>query len=89
MTKEPYGIRTEFVCPKKENSGTLSWTKPISAYSIHPGVIKMYMDLRQKYWWNGMKVDIAHFVAHCDTCQRVKDEHQKPTGLLQPLPIPI
>jgi hypothetical protein len=34
-----------------------------------------------------MKADIARFVAHCDTCQRIKDEHQKPTGLLQPLPI--
>ena len=54
-----------------------------SAYSIHLGATKMYMDLRQKYWWNGMKVDIAQFVAHCDICQRVKAEHQKPAGLLQ------
>jgi hypothetical protein len=38
----------------------------------------MYMDLKQKYWWNGMKADIARFVAHCDTCQRIKAEHQKP-----------
>jgi hypothetical protein len=36
-----------------------------SAYSIHPGSTKMYMDIRQKYWWNGMKADIARFVAHC------------------------
>ena len=49
----------------------------------------MYMDLRQKYWWNGMKADIAQFVAHCDICQRVKAEHQKPARLLQPLPIPV
>jgi hypothetical protein len=36
-----------------------------------------------------MKADIVRFVAHCDTCQRIKAEHQKPTGLLQPLPIPV
>jgi len=36
-----------------------------------------------------MKADIAQFVAHCDICQRVKTEHQKPAGLLQPLPIPV
>ena len=36
-----------------------------------------------------MKVDIARFVAHCDICQRIKAEHQKPAGLLQPLPIPV
>ena len=37
-----------------------------SACSIHPGSTKMYMDLKQKYWWNGMKADITQFVAHCD-----------------------
>jgi hypothetical protein len=25
------------------------------AYSIHPGSTKMYQDLKQKYWWHGMK----------------------------------
>jgi len=60
-----------------------------SAYSIHPGSAKMYMDLKQKYWWKRMKADIARFVAYCDTCQWIKAEHQKPAGLLQPLPIPV
>jgi hypothetical protein len=59
-----------------------------SAYSIHPGATKMYVDLRDKYWWRCMKGDVAKFVGHCDICQRVKIEHQKPSGLLQPLPIP-
>jgi hypothetical protein len=35
-----------------------------------------------------MKGDVARFVAQCYVCQRVKAEHQKPSGLLQPLPIP-
>ena len=35
-----------------------------------------------------MKKDIAEYVAVCDVCQRVKAEHQKPAGLLQPLAIP-
>ena len=35
-----------------------------------------------------MVKDIAEYVAVCDVCQRVKAEHQKPTGLLQPLLIP-
>jgi hypothetical protein len=35
-----------------------------------------------------MKKEIAQFVARCDICQRTKAEHQKPAGLLQPLPIP-
>jgi hypothetical protein len=47
-----------------------------SAYSIHPGGNKMYHDLKATYWWYGMKRDVAEYVALCDTCQRVKVEHQ-------------
>ncbi|XP_061352878.1 uncharacterized protein LOC133297709 [Gastrolobium bilobum] len=35
-----------------------------------------------------MKKDIAQFVNKCLICQKVKIEHQKPSGLLQPLDIP-
>ncbi|KAI3725446.1 hypothetical protein L1987_65234 [Smallanthus sonchifolius] len=50
-------------------------------YSIHPGVDKMYQDLRQQYWWPGMKKDIALYVAKCLTCSKVKAEHQTPSYL--------
>jgi hypothetical protein len=59
-----------------------------SAYSIHPGSTKMYLDLKQKYWWIGLKQDVAEYVALCGTCQRVKAEHQRSAGLLQPMKIP-
>jgi hypothetical protein len=59
-----------------------------STYSIHPGSTKMYHDLKTRYWWYGMKRDIAEYVSLCDTCQRVKLEHQRPAGLLQRLKIP-
>ena len=35
-----------------------------------------------------MKRDVTEFVSKCLTCQQVKAEHQVPTGLLIPLPIP-
>ena len=56
-----------------------------SLYAIHPGSTKMYRDLREIYWWPGMKKDIAEFVARCLTCQQLKAEHQKSVDLLQPL----
>jgi hypothetical protein len=56
-----------------------------SAYSIHPRSTKMYMDLKEKYWWYGLKRDVAEYVAPCD---RVKAEYQRPAGLLQPMQIP-
>ncbi|GJY20771.1 putative reverse transcriptase domain-containing protein [Tanacetum coccineum] len=30
-----------------------------SRYSVHPGANKMYHDLRDMYWWSGMKRDIT------------------------------
>ncbi|WMV54613.1 hypothetical protein MTR67_047998 [Solanum verrucosum] len=59
-----------------------------SRYSIHPGATKMYHDLREIYWWNGMKRDIAKFVARCSNCQQVKAEQQGPGGLTQDIDIP-
>ncbi|GJV02741.1 putative reverse transcriptase domain-containing protein [Tanacetum coccineum] len=50
---------------------------------------KMYKDLKQYFWWNGMKQDVATFVSKCMTCQQVKIEHQRASGLLQPLEIPM
>jgi hypothetical protein len=35
-----------------------------------------------------MKRDVMEHVALCDTCQRVKAEHQRPARLQQPLKIP-
>jgi hypothetical protein len=35
-----------------------------------------------------MKRDVAAQVALCDTCHKVKAEHQRPAGLLQPLKVP-
>ena len=59
-----------------------------TAYSIHPGSTKMYYDLKERFWWPGMKRSVAEYVAICDTCQCVMVEHQRPAGLLQPLKIP-
>jgi len=60
-----------------------------SMLTTHPGSTKMYRDLKSHLWWPGMRRDIADHVARCLTCQKVKAEHQKPGGLLQPLPKPI
>jgi hypothetical protein len=59
-----------------------------SKYCIHPGNTKMYADLKRYFWWKDMKKDIAGFVAQCDICNRVKAEHQRPAGLLNPLDVP-
>lgn len=51
-------------------------------YSGHPGVNKLYVDLKKLYFWQGMKNDTVKYVAKCLECQRVKAKHRHPTGLL-------
>nr|GFA70698.1 reverse transcriptase [Tanacetum cinerariifolium] len=60
-----------------------------SPFFVHPSSTKMYHDLKQHFWWSGMKRDVATFVSRCLICQQVKIEHQRASGLLQPLDIPV
>ena len=58
-----------------------------STYAMSPGSTKMYRTLKEHYWWNGMKKEIASFVCRCLTCQQVKVVNQKPAGKIQLLSI--
>jgi hypothetical protein len=60
----------------------------LSKFSMHPGSIKMYHDLKPLYWWTRMKREIAQYVSECDTSQRIKASHLKLAGALQPLSVP-
>jgi hypothetical protein len=91
LTTDEQGVlwfKNRLCVPKGEAREVLLDEAHNSAYSIHLGTTKMYLDLTTRYWWRGMKKEIAHYVAWCDTCQRTKAEHQKPAGLLQPLLVP-
>ncbi|WVZ80884.1 LOW QUALITY PROTEIN: hypothetical protein U9M48_028322 [Paspalum notatum var. saurae] len=52
-----------------------------TAYSIHHGSTKMYYDLKERFWWPGMK-RATEYVAVCDTCQRVKARTPRPGGIV-------
>ncbi|WVZ94009.1 hypothetical protein U9M48_039953 [Paspalum notatum var. saurae] len=60
----------------------------MSMFTMHPGSNKMYQDLKQKFWWTRMKREITKYVSECDVCQRIKADHLKPAGMLQPLEVP-
>ncbi|WVZ97665.1 LOW QUALITY PROTEIN: hypothetical protein U9M48_043179, partial [Paspalum notatum var. saurae] len=58
-----------------------------SMFTMHLGSNKMYQDLKQKFWWTRMKREIAKYVSECDVCQRIKADHLKLAGMLQPLEV--
>jgi hypothetical protein len=57
-------------------------------YSGHMGRTKTLRKVREYFWWPDMPKDVAHYVATCDSCQRVKPRNSNESGLLQPLPVP-
>jgi hypothetical protein len=57
-------------------------------YDGHLGYQKKITIVRSQLFWLGMKNDVVDYITRCMECQRVKDEHRHPVGLLQPLPIP-
>jgi len=34
-----------------------------SHLNLHPGMTNMYQDLKESFWWSGIKRDIARYVA--------------------------
>ena len=54
----------------------------------HGGVTKTMDLITRHFWWPGLRREVKHFIAVCDSCQRVKTDHLHPAGLLQPLPLP-
>jgi hypothetical protein len=75
MSKEHYDTRNACVPEVREIRELILREAHDSAYSIHPGSIKMYHDLKSRYWWYGMKRAIAKYVALRDNYQRVKAQH--------------
>ncbi|XP_057851782.1 uncharacterized protein LOC131061965 [Cryptomeria japonica] len=52
------------------------------------GYFKTYRQVRERFTWKGLKLDVLRYVRECPVCQQNKQEHTYPAGLLQPLPIP-
>ncbi|GKA15800.1 putative reverse transcriptase domain-containing protein [Tanacetum coccineum] len=61
-----------------------------SKYSIHPGLDKMYQDLKKLYWWPNMKADIATVTPpKMRVAAEFKAKCKKPSSLLVQPVIPI
>jgi len=91
MIKEDGTLRfqSRLCMPNKADSKEKILTEAHNTqYSVHPGGKKMYRDLKQYFWWDNMKREIAEYVDRCLACQKVKAKHQWPTRELRPLQIP-
>lgn len=48
----------------------------------HQGVLKTYRRLGQHFYWPKMRKDVATYVSRCHTCQCIKYDQQRPSGLM-------
>jgi hypothetical protein len=58
LRKDDQGVllfKNRLCVPKGEAQEVLLDEAQNSAYSIRPGTTKMYLDLKTRYWWRGMK----------------------------------
>lgn len=60
----------------------------MSSLSIYPRTTKIYQDLKNMFWRPGMKKEVVEFADSYLTYQKSKIEHQKLSGLMQPLSVP-
>ena len=68
---------------EEQESGNQILSKMHSTpYSVHLGATKMYRDLKECFWWVGMKKDVVDYVAKCLTCQKIMAKQQRPGGEL-------
>lgn len=59
-----------------------------SRYGGHSGVYRTWARMACSFTWAGMKNNVQQYVLSCDTCQHIKSDSRRPSGLLQPLPVP-
>jgi hypothetical protein len=54
----------------------------------HFGYHKTLAHIKHNFIWTGMRGMVKDYLKECDVCQKFKNDCMKPSGLLQPLPIP-
>ncbi|XP_061369307.1 uncharacterized protein LOC133312169 [Gastrolobium bilobum] len=54
----------------------------------HASITRTFLRLSTNFYWTTMRADVKQYVSECSICQQVKYEANKPTRLLQPLPVP-
>jgi hypothetical protein len=54
--------------------------------SSHPGLDRMYANLKQRYTWNGCYIDCYKHVTSCEKCQAAKQSPRSRKAPLMPIP---
>ncbi len=73
--------------PQTTRARVLQWGHE-SPLTCPPGNARSLDFLQWLFWWPSIKEDVKVYVEACPVCSQGKSTHQRPQGLLHPLPIP-
>ncbi|KAG1934122.1 retrotransposable element [Pimephales promelas] len=73
--------------PTSLRTRVLEWVHNTPS-SGHPGITATTHLVINRFWWSTLQADVISFVKQCIACNISKSSHQRPAGLLQPLPVP-
>ncbi|KAI2646625.1 Transposon Tf2-6 polyprotein [Labeo rohita] len=73
--------------PRALRQRVMQWVHD-SPSSGHPGITATIHLVTNRFWWPSLQRDTTEFVRNCPACNISKSSHQRPAGLLQPLPVP-
>ena len=76
-----------YLIPESQLKDKIMQARHSSPLAGHPGYLKTYRKIQERFMWKGLKIDVLKFVMECSVFQLNKEEHTHPIGLLQPLPI--
>jgi len=80
--------QTGFV-PSSQVGYVLKLAHESAAESAHAGASRLFLRLKDRFFWPAMWKDILEFCQLCDVCQKINPDRRPPAGLLRPHKIPL
>jgi Integrase zinc binding domain len=64
----------------------LLWLEHFPVVASHPGVSKMYVAMRRRFYWKNMHKEVEETVRHCTVCAKNRVTERKRTSFLKLFP---
>lgn len=78
----------QLVVPNKVEQDKIITLFHDSLPAVHAGYKKKLERIKVHYWWPHITAIVKKYISNCFFCIWIKNQTSKPSGLLQPLPIP-
>jgi hypothetical protein len=75
-----------YLVPESQLKDKIMHATHNSPLAGHPGYLKTYRKIRERFTWKGLKTDVLRFVRECNICQQNKAKHTHPTDYFNHFP---